>query len=180
MRYLASNWPSRRSTSADLFDEMERMLEDFNLSSSRQSFERSFNPAVDVTEDETHFLMCIDLPGIKKEDVHIEMQQNVLTISGERKSTSRFNEGKQGQRVERSYGSFTRSFSLPTTVSADKIEAHYEDGVLNLYLPKTPIEKSKKIEIKSEKSGGFFDKFLGNTRDSKTTSREEKPSTDPH
>ena len=174
MRYLTSAWPTRRANSTDLFDEMERMLEDFNRASTRQSLDRSFNPAVDVIESEDHYLMTVDLPGIKKEDIKIEMNENVLTVSGERKRSTKSEDENKTQRYERSYGSFTRSFSLPTTVAPEKIEAHYEDGVLNLYLPKTPVAKARTIEIQA-KNGGFFDKFLPNKKQS-----EDKTTTNPH
>ena len=150
MRYMTSNWPTRRNQSTDLFDEMERMLTDFNRASNRQAVERSFNPAVDVAETEDKYFLSIDLPGIKKENIKIEMNENILTISGERQRVSKTEEENKAQRFERSYGSFSRSFSLPTTVASDKIEAHYEDGVLELTLPKTPIAKARTIEIQSK------------------------------
>jgi len=174
MRYLSSNWPSRHSNSTSLFDEMERLFEEFNHSSSRQSAERSFSPAVDISESENHYLMNVDLPGIKKEDIKIEMHENVLTISGERQRARKYEDENKAQRFERSYGSFTRSFSLPTTVESDKIEARYEDGVLSLYLPKTPIAQARTIEVQS-KAGGFFDKILENKKNEETKSSTTTP-----
>ncbi|KYG66402.1 hypothetical protein AZI86_04950 [Bdellovibrio bacteriovorus] len=164
MRLINSNWPTRRSNSVDLFDEMERMFADFQNSWDQQPAQRSFTPAVDVSESAEHYLMTVDLPGFKKDDIKIEMNDNVLTISGERRRETTVDEEKKTHRFERSYGSFTRSFSLPTTVSGDKIEANYEDGVLSLYLPKTPVAKARTIQIES-KNGGFFDKLLGNKKD---------------
>lgn len=164
MRLLNSNWPTRRSNSVDLFDEMERMFDDFQKTWERQTPERSFNPAVDVSESAEHFLMTMDLPGFKKDDIKIEMNDNVLTISGERRRETSPEDEKKNHRFERSYGSFMRSFSLPTSVSGDKVEAHYEDGVLNLYLPKTPVAKSRTIAIQA-KDGGFFDKLIGSKKD---------------
>lgn len=165
MRLINSNWPARRNNSLDLFDEMERMFDEFQRSWDRPStMERNFTPACDVTEANDHYLMTVDLPGFKKEDIKIEMNDNVLTISGERRRETSPDEEKKNHRYERSYGSFVRSFTLPTTVSSDKVEANYEDGVLNLYLPKTPMAKSRTIEIQA-KSGGFFDKLIGSKKD---------------
>jgi HSP20 family protein len=154
---------------------MERMFDEFQRSVDRPSStaERSFNPAVDVTEAADHFFMTVDLPGFKKEDIKIELNDNVLTISGERRREQKADDNKN-HRFERSYGSFARSFTLPTTVTNDKVEANYEDGVLNLYLPKTPVAKARTIEIQA-KNGGFFDKLIGNKKDV-----EVKPSSSSH
>lgn len=176
MRMINTNWPVRRASSADLFDEMERMFDSFHNSWERTPAEKTFSPACDVTEDNEHYLMTIDLPGFKKEDIKIEMNDNVLTISGERRREVKQDEGK-AHRFERSYGTFKRSFSLPTTVSGDKIEANYEDGVLSLYLPKTPVAKARTIEIQS-KNGGFFDRLLGNKKDVEVKASNSSP--EPH
>lgn len=175
MRLINTNWPARRNNSTDLFDEMERMFSEFQRSwDQQQPAERNFSPAVDVNESADHYLMTVDLPGFKKDDIKIEMNDNVLTISGERRRETSPEEEKKTHRFERSYGSFTRSFSLPTTVSAEKIEANYEDGVLSLYLPKTPVAKARTIQIEA-KNGGFFDKLIGNKKDV-----EVKSNSSPH
>lgn len=179
MRHLTSTWPSRRNS--NLFDELERMMSEFNQNSSASnisSFGGSFEPACDICEDENHYLLTIDVPGIKKEDIKIEMAQNVLTISGERHSSNRSNDDKQTQKFERSHGSFTRTFSLPSSVDADKIEAHCDNGVLNIYLPKSELAHSRKIEIQS-KSGGFFDKLTSRHKSEDTTKSSSTPSS-PH
>lgn len=162
----STQWPARRATALDLFEEMDRMFSDLHRGTDRE-YEKSFVPACDVTEADEHYLMTMDLPGFKKEDIKIEMNENILTVSGERKREAA--ENRKGHRIERSYGTFTRSFSLPTTVSPEKIEAQYEDGVLNLYLPKTPVAKARTIQIQS-KTGGFFERILGKKEaDEKTT-----------
>ncbi len=153
MRLINTNWPARRNTSADLFDEMERMFDDFQRSLSPAATpERNFTPACDVSEEADRYVMTVDLPGFKKEDIKIEVNDNVLTIAGERRREASTDD-KKNHRFERSYGSFVRSFSLPTSVSSEKVEAHYEDGVLNLSLPKTPVAKSRTIEIQSKNGG---------------------------
>lgn len=154
MRILTPYWPQQRATT-DFFDQMDRVFADF--ANAPTTAERTFKPAAEAIEHTDHYLMSFDLPGLKKENIRIEMKENVLTVAGERKQETK--DDAKAQVFERQYGSFQRSFTLPTTVIEDKIEAHYEDGVLSLYLPKTPIAQPKKIEIKSEK-GGFFNKEL--------------------
>ncbi|XGC80607.1 Hsp20/alpha crystallin family protein [Bdellovibrio bacteriovorus] len=171
MRHLTP-WSERRLSTGDFFSEMERMFEDFTRNSDFP-VSSGFNPVTDVEEEEGHYLMTIDLPGMKKEDIKIDVKNNVLTISGERKRETNVSEGKKGQRFERSYGSFTRSFTLPSTVNADDIEARYEDGVLSLFLPKTPETQARKIEIES-KAGGFFDKLLHSKKDEVDVKTERK------
>jgi HSP20 family protein len=154
--YLAN-----RSLVTDLFDEMDRFLDDWNrvTPSSRVYDERSFNPACEIAESGEHYLMSVDLPGMKKEDIKIEMSDNMLTVSGERKRESGDKENKW-QRYEKSYGFFKRSFNLPSSVDASKVEARYENGVLELYLPKAEAAKPRHIEIQTGK-GSIWDKFLG-------------------
>ena len=104
-------------------------------------------PAVDVAEREEEYQVKVELPGVNKDDVKITMQENVLTIRGEKKQE---NETKNSEyhRVERSYGSFQRSFTLPTSVKHDKIEASYTDGILTVTLPKAEEAKPKQIDVK--------------------------------
>ncbi len=140
MRMLSPIWNSR-SLASDLFSDWDRMM---------AYDEREFAPLTDVAETDEAYTVSIDLPGLKKEDIKIEVTDNVLNVSGERKNESQFSDG-QIHRLERSYGSFKRSFALPKAVSADDIEAHYENGVLNVKLPKSKIAQSRKIEIQSRK-----------------------------
>jgi len=110
--------------------------------------ETCWTPAVDVTEDDKEFLVQADLPGVDPKDVAIDLKEDVLTIQGSRKSEK--DESREGCRhVERSYGSFCRSFTLPTSVSSDKVEAEYKDGVLRIHLPKREEAKPRKIEVKA-------------------------------
>jgi len=113
-----------------------------------------FSPAVDVDESDTHFLLSFDLPGVKKEDVHIELKDNILTVWGERKDSKREGFGNRLS-IERSYGEFNRTFTLPINVDPDKIEAHYEDGVLHVVVPKAESAKPREIAVKTGRPGLF-------------------------
>ena len=97
-------------------------------------------PAVDISEVPAEYLLKAELPGVKKEDVQVKVENGVLTVSGERKSEVD-GEGEQFHRVERTYGSYSRSFSLPDNVQADRIAADYKDGVLIVHLPKTELKQ---------------------------------------
>lgn len=104
-------------------------------------------PAIDVAETDDEYVVKVELPGVNKDDVRITVQENILTVRGEKK---RENERKESNfhRVERSYGSFQRSFTLPTTVRADKIDATYKEGLLTITLPKAEEAKPKAIDVK--------------------------------
>lgn len=104
-------------------------------------------PVVDITEDEKEFAVKAELPGLKREEVNVSVQDGVLSITGERK-VEKEEKNKKYHRVERSYGSFLRSFSLPETADASKVVAEFKDGVLNIRLPKSPKAQPKTIEIK--------------------------------
>ncbi len=111
-----------------------------------------FAPKVDISEDEKNIFINVELPGIRKEDVKVTVNDdNVLTIKGTKKREETV-EDKEGDRtfvrVERSFGEFSRSFILPDNVKSDKIDAKYENGVLNLTLEKVEPKKPKEIEIK--------------------------------
>lgn len=107
----------------------------------------SWLPPVDIVEKENEFLVHVELPGVDKNDVKINIADSVLTIKGEKKSVTESKE-KNYCRSERHYGSFQRSFSLPTSVKADKIEASYNNGILEISLPKVEEAKPKEIEVK--------------------------------
>jgi HSP20 family protein len=103
-------------------------------------------PAVDIYETEHELLVQADLPDIKPEDLDIRVENNILTIRGERKFEKKVDE-KNYLRVERSYGSFSRSFSLANTVNPEAIQADYKDGVLALTIPKREQAKPKQIKV---------------------------------
>jgi len=106
-----------------------------------------WTPAVDIAELENEYIVKMDLPGVTKEDVKISLESNILTVRGERKQEKE-EKNKNLHRVERTYGSFQRSFTLPTTVKSDKIDALFKDGVLQVTLPKSEEAKPKQIEVK--------------------------------
>lgn len=166
MRMLTpfTNWNSR-NLSSDLFDEFDQMFEGFGRFPMAYD-ERNFTPAVELTENDDHYLVSVDLPGMKKDEIKIEMQNNILSISGERKREVNAGAKEKVQRYERSYGFFRRSFTLPNTVDSEKIEAQYENGVLQILLPKAATAKSRKIEIKQSK-GGLMSKLLGSKEETK-------------
>jgi len=118
-----------------------RTLDDDGVVSSH------FVPATDVAEFDDHYLVTVDLPGLKKDDLKITLENNSLTISGEKKFE---NEEKKDSyhRIERGYGKFERSFTLPKFVKAEKIDANFKDGVLSLSVPKAEEAKQKTIEVK--------------------------------
>lgn len=104
-------------------------------------------PLVDITEDDKEYVVKAELPEVKKEDVKVTVEQGVLNISGERK-IEKEEKGKKYHRIERAYGSFQRSFTLPEAADGTKINAEFKDGVLTVRLPKTEKAKTKTIEVK--------------------------------
>ncbi len=174
MRILTPQW-TNRSLASDLMSEMDQFFNDWTPTKRSEFYdERSFNPACEISETEEHLMMSVDLPGMKKSDIKIEVADDVLTVSGERKRETATDKKSKVQRFERSYGFFKRSFSLPTSIDAEKVEARYEEGVLELYLPKIHTAKPRQIEIQSGKSG-IFDRLLGskkNNQDVKDVSTE--------
>ena len=106
----------------------------------------NFQPACDFDESNMEYKVQLDIPGIKKKDVKIEIENNRLTVNGERKVKM---EEKDSKRFlsEAYYGSFMRSFSLPSLVNEEKVSAHYEDGVLTITVPKLETSKAKKVKI---------------------------------
>ncbi len=103
-------------------------------------------PLVDVIEDEKEYLVKAELPEVKKDDVKITVQDEVLTVSGER-TQEKEEKGKKFHRIERAYGSFSRSFTLPEDADASKIAADFKNGVLTVHLPKSERAKPKSIEV---------------------------------
>jgi HSP20 family protein len=167
-----------RNLTSDLFTDMDRFFTDFSTPEKSFTNEQQYLAESEITEAADHYLVSVDLPGMKKEDIKIEAHQNTLTISGERKREMVSNKDQKLQRTEKFYGAFKRSFTLPALTQADKIEANYVDGVLQVYIPKTQVAKARNIEIKSEKSA-FFDKLIGDQKNTtQQTQSEEAVSAD--
>jgi HSP20 family protein len=104
-------------------------------------------PAVDIVEDGNEYLIKAELPEVKKEDVKVTVQDDVLTISGER-TFEKEEKGRKFHRMERAYGSFARSFTLPEDADGEKVAAEFKDGVLKVHLRKSEQAKPKSIEVK--------------------------------
>ena len=103
-------------------------------------------PRVDISETDKEFTIKAEIPEVKKEDVKVTLDNGILSIRGERKQEKE-EKGKKYHKIERHYGSFSRSFTLPDNIDVSKVEAVFKDGMLNLRIPKTAAEKSKLIEV---------------------------------
>lgn len=129
-----------------LQDQINRLFNDAFERDSEESNLTTWAPAVDINENEHELVVKADLPGIDAKDLDIRVENNVLTIRGERKFEKKVNE-ENYLRVERSYGSFSRSFSLANTVNLEGIKADYQNGVLTLNIPKREEAKPKQIKV---------------------------------
>jgi HSP20 family protein len=139
-----SNWtPFNRL--ATLRDEFDRLF-DFSWPSRDTGLLGGWSPALDVYDGKDNFVVTLEVPGMKKEDIEISLHDGVLTVSGERKDEREQTEG-QAFRSERYFGKFQRSLSLPAAVDANKVKASYKDGVLTIHLPKAEEAKPKQIAV---------------------------------
>ena len=120
-----------------------RLMDELLRTTGNDNRVTGFTPAVDVHETPDEYLVKVDLPGVNTGDVNVEVNENVLSISGSRVPTA----AGEAQLVERPYGSFARTLTLPQGVDIDSIEADYHDGVLELRIPKPAEHKPKKITI---------------------------------
>lgn len=107
---------------------------------------RTWMPPVNIQETEDSFRLEADLPGLTRDDIHITLENNVLRLSGERKLEKDVKK-ENYHRIERSYGTFTRSFALPSQVDAEKVHAAFDNGVLTVTVPKTEQAKPRKIQV---------------------------------
>lgn len=108
---------------------------------------RPWSPAVDISETENELILKADVPDIDAKNVSIQLENGTLTLKGERRFEEEKNGHKGFHRIERSYGSFVRAFSLPDTVDGDKVKADYKNGVLTITLPKKEVAKPKTINV---------------------------------
>ena len=118
------------------------------LTSSGEDSCGPWAPVVDIFEKGDDLVICAEVPGLELDDVDISIENNTLVLRGERKRKTEFDE-RDAHRLERTFGFFTRSFTLPKTVDSDRISASYKNGVLELTLPKVEQAKLRKIEIKA-------------------------------
>lgn len=135
-------------------DEINRLFDNFFRGFEIEPFERkfaAFSPSIDISETDKELIISAELPGIEEKDIDVSLSKDSLTIKGEKKEEKE-DKGKSYYRMERSYGSFSRTIPLPTEIDADKVEAEFKKGVLIIKLPKTPeaIKETKKIQIKAE------------------------------
>jgi HSP20 family protein len=136
-----------------LQEQVNRLFEDrFARSRSGQAELGSWAPAVDIYETENELVVKADLPDVQEKDIDVRVENNTLTIRGERKFNNEVLEDNY-LRVERAYGTFTRSFSLPNTVNTEGIRAEYRNGVLNVTMPKREETKPKQIKIIVSENG---------------------------
>ena len=134
-------------------EQMNRLLGDsFLRPQTETSALTSWAPAVDIYETQDELVVKADLPDIHEKDLDVRVENNMLTIRGERKFEEKVSEDNF-LRVERAYGSFTRSFSLPSTVNSDAIKAEYRHGVLTVRMPKREESKPKQIRVNVQSNG---------------------------
>lgn len=135
-------------------DEMNRLFDNFFKGFDIEPFGRkfpAFTPNIDVSETEKEVVISAELPGIEEKDIDVSLSKDAITIKGEKKEEKE-EKGKSYYRMERSYGSFSRTIPLPAEIDADKTTAEFKKGVLTIKMPKTPeaIKETKKIPIKAE------------------------------
>ncbi len=154
-KIIMSNHLTKYRTGLDLVDQLR---EEFNswLAPWNEQFSREvvqtltdWSPAADIQDEGDHFIIHADIPGVESKNIEINMENNVLTLQGERESHSRENK-KNYLRVERSQGKFMRRFVLPETVDVERISAKNKEGVLEIILPKTKNKTSRRIEIQDD------------------------------
>ncbi len=134
--------------------EMDSLFDNFFRGFDMEPFERrmaAFSPKVDVTENDKEIMISAELPGMDEKDIDVSLQNDMLTIKGEKKEEKE-DKGKDYYRMERSYGSFSRTIPLPVEVETDKVDAKFKKGVLTVTLPKSAkaVEETKKIPVKVE------------------------------
>lgn len=144
-------WLVRR----DPFSELRNLQEDFNRAlninfprffGGEEVLSGKWSPNVDIYEDQNSIVLEADLPGMKSEDFKLSIENYKLTLSGERKFEKE-DKGENYHRVERSYGSFTRTFSLPSTVNVEEVKAEFKDGILRVSMPKREEVKAREIRV---------------------------------
>jgi HSP20 family protein len=142
---VLTRWDPFREYST-LQDRMNRLFRDSFGDREEALTTSTFAPAVDVYEDEHTISLNIEVPGIDEKDIDVRIENNTLTVHGERKFEKEQKE-ENFRRVERQYGSFTRSFTLPNTVDTDNIQANYDKGILKIQLAKKAEAKPKQIKV---------------------------------
>jgi HSP20 family protein len=129
-----------------LQNRVNSIFRDFNVGADAPLTTANFVPAVDIYEDEKKVTLKLEVPGMEEKDLDVSVENNMLTVKGERKFEKEEKE-ENFHRIERRYGSFSRAFTLPSTVDTEHIEAHYQAGVLKLDLKKKPEAQPKQIKV---------------------------------
>ena len=132
-----------------LQERMNRVFEDAAVrgwKNDEPSATTSWSPAVDIYETDSEIMVQAELPGVDRKDIALQLENNVLTLKGDRRFEKETNQ-ENYHRIERSYGAFSRAFTIPTIVDEDKIRADYRDGILKIALPKKQQVKAKQIKI---------------------------------
>ncbi len=142
-RYLTKWEPF--SDLVSLRDDMDRFFETF-FGQHPEDREGFWTPILDIEDSNGNIVVKAEIPGMEKDEIKVSVRNNMLSISGERKQEIETKD-KTFHRIERSYGKFSRTITLPSEVDADKIKAAYKDGVLNIILPKPESMKPKQIEV---------------------------------
>lgn len=151
---------------ATLQNRVNGIFQDYNRGQNELSTTSSFIPAVDVYEDDHKVVLKLEIPGVEEKDLDVQVENNTLTVRGERKFEKEEKE-ENFHRIERRYGTFSRSFTLPNTLDTDKVNASYENGVLRIELNKRAEAKPKQVKV-NVGSGKTLGKTVEGSRSEKT------------
>jgi HSP20 family protein len=171
-------WRDTWSPVSDFRREFDRLFDDLTAPTSRGlKTSQTFVPVCDVEEANDHYLLTLEMAGIREEDLKIEFNDGQLVISGERRVAAKPN-GDGLWYSERRFGKFQRSFALPSGIDAEKLEASYQDGILNIVVPKAESSKPRQIKITHGAGGStFFGKFLGQAKETQKEPKAEMSKT---
>lgn len=177
---VLSIWNTGLGPLGDLRREMDRFFDDFWSASpavrNLQQADATWMPACDVEEEEDHYLLTLDMPGVPKDRIKLEIVNGQVIISGERHQEQK-GRANGAWYAERRRGRFQRSFTLPAGVDADKVEANYQDGTLRVFVPKAESAKPRQIKITNGTGSSFFGKLMGQ---SSAKEKEERHSFSDH
>jgi HSP20 family protein len=133
----------------DLQSRVNRVFDDsVSTRGADDAYGTVWSPPVDIYEKDSNIVITAELPGLDPKDIKLSVEQNVLTLSGERRAQSEEGDGKQYHRRETYYGAFSRSFSLPRLVDRERIEAEYKNGILTVTVPQAPEARPRQIDVK--------------------------------
>ncbi len=156
---------------ASLLRASDRMFEG-SMAPFAQRESLNFEPACDIEETDSHYLISADLPGVAKEDVKVEVFENQIVVSGEKKQEKR--DAKSNHVTERYHGRFERRFALPTPIDGDKVEASYQDGVLRIAMAKSAYGLSRQVKIADGKGSGTLARLFARRDEKKVDEPVQK------